>query len=454
MVRLHIRLSTGAQQSMAYIKVMLFYLIGLICGLITLAMAVDPTVGWVSPVLSGLVTFLFVYLAGPATSDPDYSSSQIRHLEEQTTSTSSFAVKKAYPNVLSTNNSGRLIYQIPPVEKTAHGYLLNPGTTFHLTLATESEQIAQEVRERIDHYENGSWLEKAPLAPVLAHRQVHCLEIDAYINKYKKQFKETIASLIKNSPDWEGAEKQEQSYMMSEFVDSAMQSLPIQLSSDIAPLLQDLPDTQGLDEMFIINHGQNAHEIYMSYASHIEKIMRIDDADKLTLQHMKKLVNANLCLQGADIPQTVLLRQLNMADLSELISDCNIHEKAKDKADAISLLRGARDVMEKLANILPFNELYYLIPPQGMEKKIRNLQVAWRYYDALAKLMKSTYSVARTNTFRLLTAPESRKLRWEVKSCDDCSECESLQLIYEQNPPEPPLHVGCQCLIFWHTVEE
>ena len=364
---------------MAYIKVMLFYLIGLICGIITLAMAVDPTVGWMPPTLSGLVTFLFVYLAGPATSDPGYAPPRARQDEEEAAPATLPATEKTPLNsALSTNDSGRLIYQIPPIEKTANGYLLNPGTTSQLTLATDSEEIAQAVRERIDHYENGEWLEKAPLAPVLARYQLHCLEIDAYIKKHKKQFKETITSLIDNSSDWESASKKDQRYMMSEFTDKAMQSLPIRLSSDIAPLLRDVPDTKGLDEIFITNHGKEAHEIYIPYASRIEKIMQVSDADKLVIQHMKKLVNANLCQQGADIPQSMLLQQLSMTDLSELISDCNIHEKAKNKADAISLLEGAKGVMGKLVNILPLSELYYLIPPKGMEKKIRDLQIAWQ----------------------------------------------------------------------------
>ncbi|GAA4649736.1 hypothetical protein GCM10023116_20160 [Kistimonas scapharcae] len=440
---------------MAYIKVMLFYLIGLICGIITLAMAVDQTVGWMPPTLSGLVTFLFIYLAGPATSDTAYVAPNAHKDEEEAAPTTLPATEKTPQNsALSTNDSGRLIYQIPPVEKTANGYLLNPGTTFQLTLATESKEIAQAVRERIDHYENGEWLEKAPLAPVLARYQVHCLEIDAYIKTHKKPFKDSLTSLIANSPEWENAKKNDKNYMMSEFIDKAIQSLPIRLSSDIAPLLQDLPDTKGLDEMIINSHGKEAHEIYMPYAAHIEKIMQVSDNDKLVIQHMKKLVNANLCLQGADIPQSVLLQQLTMTDLSELIADCNIHEKAKSKSDAISLLDGAKGVSGKLVNMLPLNELYYLIPPKGLTKKVRDLQVSWQYYDALAKLMKGTYSVARTNTFRLITAPEGEKLRWEVKSCDDCADCESLQLIYEHSPPQPPLHVGCQCLIFWHTAAE
>ena len=440
---------------MAYIKVMLFYLIGLICGIITLAMAVDETVGWMPPTVTGLVTFLFVYLAGPATSDPEYVNHRVRQDEEEAAPATLPATEKTPQNsALSTNDSGRLIYQIPPIEKTANGYLLNPGTTFQLTLATDSEEIAQAVRERIDHYENGEWLEKAPLAPVLARYQVRCHEIDAYIKKHKKQFKETINSLIDNSPDWESAKKKDQSYMMSEFTDKAMESLPIRLSSDIAPLLRDVPDTKGLDEIIITNHGIDAHEIYMTYGSHIEKVMQVSDSDKVIIQHMKKLVNANLCLQGSDIPQNKLLQQLSMTDLSELISDCNIHEKAKNKADAISLLEGAKGVSGKLVNMLPINELYYLIPPREMEKKVRDLRVAWQYYEAFAKLIKGTYSVARTNTFRLITAPEGEKLRWEVKSCDDCADCESLQLIYEHSPPQPPLHVGCQCLIFWHSAAE
>ena len=330
---------------MAYIKVMLFYLIGLICGIITLAMAVDQTVGWMPPTVSGLVTFLFIYLAGPATSDPEITDPHARQEEEEAAPATLPATEKTPQNsALSTNDSGRLIYQIPPIEKTANGYLLNPGTTFQLTLATDSEEIAQAVRERIDHYENGEWLEKAPLAPVLARYQVHCHEIDAYIKKHKKQFKETISSFIDNSPDWESAKKKDQSYMMSEFTDKAMQSLPIRLSSDIAPLLRDVPDTKGLDEIIITNHGKDAHEIYMPYSSHIGSVMQVTDSEKLVIQHMKKLVNANLCLQGSDIPQAMLLQQLSMTDLSELISDCNIHEKAKNKADAISLLEGAKGV--------------------------------------------------------------------------------------------------------------
>lgn len=430
---------------MAYIKVMLFYLIGLICGIFTLAMVVDPSKGWIAAMASGLVTFFFLYVAGPGLSNP------VEAIEDEEKKDS--VPVKPTNSALSINDSGRLIYQIPPVKKTDEGFILNPDTTFELTLVTESETEAKTVRDLIDHYEHGTWLEKAPLAPILARYQLHCLEADAYIKAHKKQFKEKVKTLVNNSQEWNSASKTDQAYLMDKITDKAMSTLPVRLSAELTPLFSDLPNIVGLDAKIIASYGAEIHTLYMLYSQEIGKIQKIHNLDQLTYQNFKKLVDAKLCLKGESIPQSVLLEQLSMTDLTEMITDCNIHEKAKDKADAISILGFVESVKKRIMDMLPINELYYLIPPKGMEKKIADLQKSWCYYDALAKLMKTTYGIARTNTFKLITAPDSasgEKIRWEVKSCDDCSDCESLHILYEDTPPEPPLHIGCQCLLYWH----
>ncbi|MCK5895010.1 MAG: hypothetical protein KAG53_11550 [Endozoicomonadaceae bacterium] len=431
---------------MAYIKVMLFYLIGLICGIFTLAMVVDPSKGWMAATASGIVTFFFFYVAGPALSS---SVECVKDDEKE----APIIQEQPKNSALSTNASGRLIYQIPPVKKTAKGYILNPGTTFELTLLTDSETEAQTVRDLIDHYEHGTWLEKAPLAPILARCQLRCLEVDAYIKVHKKQFQDKVNELVNNSQEWSHASKSDQAYLMEKIIEKAISVLSVRLSTELAPLLEDLPNTAGLDAKIVDSYGQEAHTLYMLYAHEIGKTQKIHAVDQVVYQNFKKLVTAKLCLNGVNIPQAILLEQLSMTDLTEMITDCNLHEKAKNKADAISILGSGKNVMERLMSMLPVNELYYLIPPKGMEKKIADLQKSWCYYDALAKLMKTTYSIARTNTFKLITAPNAlsgEKIRWEVKSCDDCSDCESLHILYEHTPPEPPLHVGCQCLIYWH----
>jgi hypothetical protein len=106
------------------------------------------------------------------------------------------------------------------------GWILNPDSTFSLTLIGTDKAIVVEIKGILDQGYSDQVVQK--LTPVIMRHKIRCKEIEDYVNIFKPIYQRKIDDLIKNSNDWKDSDEEDREDLLSEFEQSAIKSLDIQ----------------------------------------------------------------------------------------------------------------------------------------------------------------------------------------------------------------------------------
>jgi len=132
-----------------------------------------------------------------------------------------------------------------------NGWILNPKSTFPLTIYGVDEEVANRIKEILDRGLSGDIYKVAEnIASIVARYKVRCKEIDEYIKTFKPIYLKKIEEQIKDHPQWESLSDLERKDLLSKFRANAILSLEVRPYCDIEVLFEgDSLDSSSYDEL-------------------------------------------------------------------------------------------------------------------------------------------------------------------------------------------------------------
>lgn len=327
-------------------------------------------------------------------------------------------------------------------------WVLNPKSSFPLTLLGADEPVARMVKDLLDDPEY--WSRKVPqFSLLIAQHNLRFKELDEWVNQLKPRLEADIAQRIQSSPEWTTASDKDKVDIRAEYQEAALDSLGVYVGhADLATLLLDEPEDFESDDE-ILRRFTGDPELYTFYLTQLGRTNPVvtAKAEDWGRKSWERLVDAGLALRGKDIPMQLLLEGQRLKDLNELLEG-TIEKPIGRKAKALEAVLALPDLESRLSKQLSFRELFQAVPPAGID--IQALRASFGYATQVAQVIYQTYdSASRTMDWlhRQVETPQYYK-GWEITNwADPAPACAKAQCRkYKGNPPKfPPFHIGCNC---------
>lgn len=341
-----------------------------------------------------------------------------------------------------------------PVTATRDGgWILNPRSTFPLTLIETTRSIALEVKSLLDGgYFSGSYSVIRAITPIIARGNLRCKEIDAYIRSQKPIYLQAIERLKESSHDWLVASQRDRDDLLAGFRKRAIASLSIRPSCDLQTLFEYEPADAQLDDALIDRFGFENLRFYLRYADDLEKVRTVPP-DHRDRERYEAMTQAGLARRGKEIPISAVLATMKLSELNSLETAPD-HKAFGRKENAIEYLMRLPDLERKLDGIVAYRELFQLrsLPPEFAYIDLKAIAERWSYYSVISELMAHTFIMGgyAARNAASDTTYSSGIRGWDVSASDDsCPYCKSAaaKLYSRRQRPIVPLHLACRCSV-------
>lgn len=343
----------------------------------------------------------------------------------------------------------------PVTQATDGGWIINPKSTFPLTLQGIERDAADKIKSLLDEDAGqSSYRHKLELERIVARSNLRCKEIDEYTRTFRPVFLQRIEELKKASPEWQAASGKDKEDLLFEFRQQAVSALEVIPHSGVEILFESEPEDATLDDQLIDRYGYDNIQVYMRCATRLDKVWVIP-ADHRDRKEFEALAESGLALRGEQIPTDSILETLPLKDLNRLAAPLSQSE-FKRKAKAIELLAKAPDLAKRLGEVVAFRELFKLqpLPSEFASIELAKVAKAWEYAGEIASLLEHTYSMGKYSLAHIDGfADASAFIRgWELSAIGDdrtCGHCKraAAKKFSKQNYPKTPLHIGCRCSV-------
>lgn len=340
------------------------------------------------------------------------------------------------------------------ISKEDGGWLINPKSTFPLTIYGTNKQSAIELKELLDQaYSSSVYDTSHKISQIIARTNLRCKEIDDYIRKFKPLYFQKIEQLKQESSEWPVLSDKDREDVIVSFRKIAIDSLDVRPYCNLEYLFEYEPRDFTIDDSLIERYGYDLMQFYVSYADRLEKVF-IVPADNYRRQYFEKLAEKKLAVRGTDIPLSYVLNTLTIKEMNEIASDLNIKPFAR-KSKAIEYLLNLPDLSERLRKKIAFRELFMLVPlpKEFSDINLIDISKSWKYVNETASLLSMTYvngGYALNDIINKKQYTEYFKT-WEILTVgeDACPYCRRLAMkqYAKENYPKVPLHIGCRCTV-------
>lgn len=329
------------------------------------------------------------------------------------------------------------------------GWILNPKTSFPLTIVGVDREGATELKRMLDKTLSGGYYEVSnAITPTIAQKNLRCLEIDEYISKFKPVYLAKIDELKGGSAEWKTATEKDRQDLLTGFRNQALAVLDIRPYADLEVLFELEPQDATIDDALIGRYGFDVMQLYFKYAGEMEKARTIP-AEHRDRSGFEQLVQHGLAVRGTDISTSDQLLALKLQDLNKLVVEVGGNPVSR-KAKAVEMLRDQPSIHERLGEVVAFRELFQLrpLPAEFAVLDLRRIADAWKYAAEVASLVAHTYMMAgyasqRDGDDRSASAIGGK---WQVLPAQDaCPYCRRAGTSIHPRRPDTPLHVGCRC---------
>lgn len=331
------------------------------------------------------------------------------------------------------------------------GYILNPQSTFPLTIYGIDQHIAKEFKQILDSgYCEGSYKTVQNVMPIVARYNVRCKEVDDYKKTFKPLYLQSIEKQKESSSEWTTASDLDKEDLLAEFKDVAIASLDIQPDCDLGILFEADYIDMTVDDVLIDKYGYDTIRFYLSRKIRVH-IITADHDDR---KKFERLVEVGLAIRGENIHVESVLGSLTLKEMSTLVSDLS-PPKFSRKAKAIEYLSKLPDLKERLHKTISFRSLFCLqsLSEEFSKIDLEKVSLSWQYAQELANLIIGTYYHAGYSTRDYNGRKEigdSFITGWEIsvvnddRCCPYCKKASSKKYPKNQHP-KVPLHIGCRC---------
>lgn len=380
------------------------------------------------------------------------SSTQITQLKPSATAKDTSDIKVS----VSIDTSSSTIFNNPDTGKVIPsedgGWILNPESTFPLTIYGISQLVAEELKQILDNgYSQGTYQVVQSILPIVARYNIRCKEVDDYVKKFKPIYQQKIEEQIKASSDWSNLSDLDKEDLLSEFKDNGIASLDVRPDCNLEVFFDSEHLDLTVDDVLIDKYGYDIMRFYLSR----KRGVHIIPADHYERKMFEKLVDAGLAIRGDNIPLESALESLTLKELSVLVTDLN-PPKFSRKAKAIEYLLKVPDIKDRLKKMISFRSLFQLqpLPEEVRDIDLRNVSLSWQYAQELSHLICGTYlhaGYAARDYRRNMENIDGDFIKgWEISIVDDsrcCPYCrrEVAKKYSKKQYPKVPLHIGCRC---------
>lgn len=333
------------------------------------------------------------------------------------------------------------------------GWILNPKSTFPLTIYGINKSIAEDLKQILDDgYSQGPYQVEQKLMPIVARYNIKCKEVDDYVEKFKPVYLKKIEDQIKASSEWNISSDLDKRDLLSEFKSNAIASLDIRPDCNSDVLFETDEMDLIIDDVLIDKYGYDTVRFYLSR----KKSVHVIPADDYDREMFERLTSVGLAIRGEHIPLEAVLECLTLKELSSLVADLN-PPKFSRKAKAIEFLLKVPDLRDRLNKMVSFRTLFQvqLLPEEFASIDLDKVSLSWQYAQELTRLICGTYfhgGYAMRNKIKNMEYIESSDFikGWEISLVDDnrcCPYCrKAATKKYPKNQyPQEPLHIGCRC---------
>ncbi len=323
------------------------------------------------------------------------------------------------------------------------GWIINPKTSFPLTLYNGDRQTIESVRQVLQEEDQWYLNQANLLTSLIAQQNIRCQEIDAYVHTYRPLYRKHIEDAKRASLEWPDASAPDQADLLMEFRKQAIAALDVRpaiANRDVETLFDGEPDDITVDDALLERFGADVVQLYLRYATDLTKVRKVP-ASHADRKGFEALVERRLAIRGSAIPAEDVLTTLRLKDMRELVADLDA-PKFSRKAKAIEYLSTLPDLGERLGKAVAFRELFQLQPLPGEFAHIdlQHVAEAWAYARVTATIVALTYSMS----VDYVVYEDARG--YEIRGAEQCCpHCERAAERPYKTPPVTPLHIACRC---------
>ena len=358
------------------------------------------------------------------------------------------------------SNDTHLTYSGQLVASQDGGWVINPGSTFPLTIYNIDQRTAKDFKAILDEESSlGRRDYSHRLTSIIAFSNLRCKEVDDYINKFKPQYLFELEKAKQASKEWQSASEQDQKDLLQEFQSDALCKIDVMPDvDDLVMLFEHDPKDETIDDSLVKRYGYDCLCLYLRFARDLYKA-RIIPANHPQRKGFEELVNVGLARRGTDIEIKAVIETLKLKEMRELVPDLNPSGFGR-KASAIEFLLSLPDIKERLGKKVAFREIFQLrpLPEEFSYINLSKVAESFSYASEIASLISHTYIGAIFATRDWETSQQSLPhllpniKGWEIDFIDDdrcCPFCRRAgkKLYPKDQPPKAPLHIGCRCSV-------
>lgn len=150
------------------------------------------------------------------------------------------------------------------IRSNDNGWILNPKSTFPLTIYGVDEEIARRIKDILDRGLSSDIYKVAEnISPLVARYKIRCKEIDEYIKTFKPIYLKRIEEQIKEVSNWEDLSDAEKKELVSKFRANAILSLEVRPYCDIEALFEGDTLASPLYNTLIEKYGYDTIKYYL-----------------------------------------------------------------------------------------------------------------------------------------------------------------------------------------------
>jgi len=338
-------------------------------------------------------------------------------------------------------------FVLKPIQKDVNGnWILNPGTSFNLTLIGATKEVANQIRSILDEgYVN---TEKRDLIiSLFAKHNLQIQEIEAYKNKYKPIYQAKLQSLINASSEWESSGPKDREDLLTEFKEMSVNLLYEIPHCDVEALLEFDNSNVTLDDDLLNDYDFKAFSTYLYNASKMDKIHVIKKEDS-ERSKFENLVSLGLAFRGNEIAIQEILLTLTMKELNAIAS--NPEKVYTRKNQAVEYILTLHNLPEIISQHISLREVFKLkpLPEKYSSIDINAISETWAYHRIEFELLMTTFSSALS--MLRMTSNNEYVSNHVIENYSDPITChcaiETMKKIFPGNqPPSVPFHIGCNC---------
>jgi hypothetical protein len=165
--------------------------------------------------------------------------------------------------VTSSLRSGVDIPEVGEVTALTGAWVLNPSSTFPLTIQGVDKAQALELRKLLDEsFRSGSYAAARSVSRLVARTNLRCRELDEYLHQFKPLYLNAIETQKAASPAWSGASERDRDDLLTGFRRAAIESLDVRPYCDLEVLFEGEPADATIDDALIDRFGFEALQLY------------------------------------------------------------------------------------------------------------------------------------------------------------------------------------------------